>query len=473
MVQFTQQEILKVINGTLLMGSGSGAYSSISIDSRTIKRGELFIAIKGKNFDGHDFVVQALMKGAGGAIISDKGLMERRFFHTKGSSNIHTIIEVKDTLKALHEIANYHRRRFKIPVIAITGSNGKSTTKEMAASVAGIRFTVLKNEGNLNNQFGLPMTLLKMNDSHQVAILEMGMNEKGEIEKLSRIAEPDIGLITNVGKAHLEKLGSVENIRDAKGELIKEIGENRIAILNSDDPLVMELKNGFKGKVITFGINSASDVKAINIKRNRDIGYQFILKIDGRDAVINLPYPGYHNIYNALSAASIGKSLGMDINDIKRGIESFKPLPMRMEQFMIDGDITFINDAYNANPSSMEAAVKVLSITDFPGKKFLVAGDMLELGEASEDAHRYIGRLVASESIDCLITVGTESKFIFYGAILNGMSRGKAYHCDNFDEVAFILDDELKPGDCVMIKGSRGMKMENVVERVIKLRKVS
>lgn len=473
MVQFTLEEILKVTNGTLLMGSGSGVYPSVSIDSRTIGRGELFIAIKGKNFDGHEFVVQALMKGAGGAIISDRSLIERKFFHSKGGSNLHTIIEVKDTLKALHGIANYQRRRLKIPVVAITGSNGKSTTKEMSASVAGVRFNVLKNEGNLNNQFGLPLTLLKMNDSHQAAILEMGMNEKGEIEKLSRIAEPDIGLITNIGRAHLEKLGSIENIKDAKGELIKGIGENGTVILNADDPLVMELKNGFKGKVITFGINSPSDITAVNIKKNKDIGYQFILKMDGRDAVISLSYAGYHNIYNALSAAAVGKSLGIDINDIKKGIESFKPLPMRMEQFMIDGDITFINDAYNANLSSMEAAVKALSIADFPGEKFLVVGDMLELGDSSEDAHRYIGRLIASESIDCLITVGTESKFVFYEALLSGMSRGRAYHCENFDEVAFILDDELKSGDCVMIKGSRGMKMENVVERVIKLRKVS
>ena len=472
MTQFTLEEILKVTKGTLLMGSGSGVYPSVSIDSRTIGKDELFIAIKGKNFDGHEFVVQALMKGAGGAVISDRGLIKRKFFHGV-ESNLHTIIEVKDTLKALHEIANYHRRRLKIPVVAITGSNGKSTTKEMSASVAGVRFNVLKNEGNLNNQFGLPLTLLKMNDSHQVAILEMGMNEKGEIEKLSQIAEPDIGIITNIGMAHLEKLGSIENIRDAKGELIRRIGENGTAILNSDDRLAMELKKWFKGKVITFGINSLSDITAVDIKKNKDIGYQFILKMDGKDTVINLSCLGYHNIYNALSAAAVGKSLGIDINDIKKGIESFKPLPMRMEQFMIDRDITFINDAYNANPSSMEAAIKEFSIADFPGEKFLVVGDMLELGEASEEGHRHIGRLVASESIDCLITVGTESKFIFYEAVLSGMPRGRVYHCENFDEVAFILDDELKSGDCVMIKGSRGMKMENVVERIIKLRKVS
>jgi UDP-N-acetylmuramoyl-tripeptide--D-alanyl-D-alanine ligase len=472
MAQFTLQEILKVTNGTLLMGSGSGVYPSVSIDSRTVGKGELFIAIKGKNFDGHEFVPQAFMKGAGGAIISDKGLINKKLFQGSGS-NLHTIIEVKDTLKSLHDIANYHRRRLKIPVVAITGSNGKSTTKEMSASVAGVRFNVLKNEGNLNNQFGLPLTLLKMNETHQVAILEMGMNEKGEIEKLSRIAEPDAGVITNIGRAHLEKLGSIENIRDAKGELIKGISENGTVILNSDDPLVMGLKNGFKGRVITFGINSPADITAVNIRKNEDIGHQFTLRVDGRDIVINLSYPGYHNIYNALSAAAVGKSLGIALNDIKNGIESFKPLPMRMEQFMIDGEITFINDAYNANPSSMEAAIRALSIADFPGEKFLVVGDMLELGDFSEEAHRHIGRLIASEPIDCLITVGAESKHIFSEAVLSGMSRGRAYHCENFDEVAFILDDELKPGDCVMLKGSRGMKMENVVERIIKLRKVS
>ncbi|MBI3815231.1 MAG: UDP-N-acetylmuramoyl-tripeptide--D-alanyl-D-alanine ligase [Nitrospinae bacterium] len=474
MAQFDLEEILKAANGTLLSGSGSGIYPAISIDSRTIGKGELFIAIKGKNFDGHDFVLQALRRGAGGAIISDKKLKEKI-----GDKPRHNIILVKDTLKALHDIANHHRKKFNIPVIGITGSNGKSTSKEMSASVASVRLNILKNEGNLNNQIGLPLTLLKMNDSHQAAILEMGMNERGEIEKLSRIAEPTVGLITNIGKAHLENLGSMENIRDAKGELIRTIGENGTAILNSDDPLAAELKNGFKGRVITFGINSPSEITAFDIKKDKDSGYRFTLKMDGRDTAVNLSYPGYHNIYNAISAAAVGKSLGIAIDDIKKGIESFKPLPMRMERFVIDDGIIIINDAYNANPSSMEAAIKTLSETISSGKKFLVIGDMLELGGASEDAHRYIGRLVASlflqgqgrRTIDYLITLGEQSRFAFYEAVRSGMPRDRAYCAENSDEAAFILDDELESGDCVMIKGSRGMKMENVVERIIGIRR--
>ncbi|OGV97310.1 MAG: hypothetical protein A3I04_01760 [Nitrospinae bacterium RIFCSPLOWO2_02_FULL_39_110] len=473
MIQFTIEEILKATNGTLLMGSGPLGYPSISIDSRTIRSGELFIAIKGKNFDGHNFVAQSLMKGGSGAIVSDRALMEKTFFRANKDNNRYHIIAVDDTLKALHNIANYYRRKFTIPVVGITGSNGKSTTKEMAASIAGIRFRVLKNEGNLNNQIGLPMTLLRMEEGHDVAIVEMGMSEKGEIRKLCQIAEPSIGVITNVGKAHMEHLGSIEDIRDAKGELIMTIEGKGTVILNSDDPLVIGFKNKFRGRVLTFGINSPSDVKALNFKRKKDLGYQFILKISEKEIMVNLSYPGYHNIYNALSSAAIGVSLGMDINDIGRGIESFRPLPMRMERFMIDGDITIINDAYNANPSSMEAAIKTFSVADFPGKKFLIAGDMLELGEVSEESHRYIGRLVASESIDYLITFGRESKFISQEAILSGMPKNKVYSCENFDEVAFILDDELNLGDCLLIKGSRGMGMEKLVDRIVKLRKAS
>ena len=466
---FTFDNIVKAINGTPLKGKGRDSYPSISIDSRTITRGELFIAIKGKNFDGHDFVIQALKKGAGGAIISDKSLIENEFFQQRRGRSNSAIIAVQDTLTALHDIARDHRKRFDIHVVGITGSNGKSTSKEMSASVAGMKFNVLKNEGNLNNQIGLPLTILKMNENHTIAILEMGMSKQYEIKKLCEISEPDIGLITNIGKAHLEQLGSIENIRDAKGELVKAIGEGGTVILNSDDSLVMGLKDSFHGRVITFGINAPSDVTASDI-RNRNLGYQFVLTMGGAETMVVLLYPGYHNIYNVLSAAAVGMSLGMDIEDIRRGIESFKPLPMRMEKYMIHGEITILNDAYNANPSSTEAAIKTLSIASFPGKKFLVAGDMLELGEASEDAHRYIGRLAASASIDYLITVGNESKYVFYEAIRSGMPRDKVYACDNFDEVVFILDDELEPGDCVMIKGSRGMKMEDLVERIIKLR---
>lgn len=478
MAQFTLDEILKATKGTLLTDAGSGIYPSVSIDSRTIDRDELFIAIKGKNFDGHDFVVQSLMKGAGGAIISDKTLIDRIFLQQDTNKIKHNIIIVEDTLMALHGIANYHRKKFNICVIGITGSNGKSTSKEMSASVVGIRFNLLKNEENLNNLIGLPLTILKMNDSHKVAILEMGMSERGEIEKLSKIAEPDIGLITNAGRAHLKQLGSIENIRDAKWELIKTMRGNGIAILNSDDPLVMEPRDSFKGKVITFGINQPSDVMASDIEKSENYGYHFILKVNGREAAVNLSYPGYHNIYNALSASAVGNSLGMDIDDIARGIESFKPLHMRMEQFVINGGITVINDAYNANPASTEAAIKTLSEADFSGRKFFVIGDMLELGEASRDEHKHIGRLVASlfsrgqvrRQIDYLITMGTESKFIFQEAISYGMPRDSVYSAENFDEAALVLDDEMKAGDCVMVKGSRGMKMENVVGRIIKLR---
>lgn len=488
MAQFTLEEILKAVKGALLAGSGVGSYPSISIDSRTIGKGELFIAIKGKNFDGHDFVLQAFKKGAGGAIVSrdsgfgirDPGIKKSPIRTPNPEPRTPVIILVKDTLKALHDVANHHRRKFNIPVIGITGSNGKSTSKEMSASVAAVRLNVLKNEGNLNNQFGLPLTLLKLNDGHQAAILEMGMNERGEIEKLSKIAEPTIGMITNIGKAHIENFGTMENIRDVKGELISAIGEKGTAILNFDDPLVAGLKNGFKGRVIAFGINSPSEIMASDIKQGASLmNYKFMLKMDGRDTEVSLSYPGYHNIYNALSAAAVGKSLGMDIDDIKKGIESFKPLPMRMERFMLDDGIMIINDAYNANPSSMEAAIKTLSEAVSSGRRFLVIGDMLELGSASEDAHRHIGRLAASmflegegsRTIDYLITVGKQSRFAFYEAIRSGMPRDRAYCAENPDEAAFILDDELESGDCVLIKGSRGMKMENVVERIIELRR--
>ncbi|MDI6704456.1 MAG: UDP-N-acetylmuramoyl-tripeptide--D-alanyl-D-alanine ligase [bacterium] len=451
MEQLSINEIVNSCNGTLISGSIDQRIEGISIDSRTIKPGDLFIALKGENFDGHDFIKSSFRKGGVGAIVSKSGDYEK---------TDKVIIKVEDTLTCLQRIAEYYRKRFTLKVIGITGSSGKTTTKEMIATLLSKRYSVLKSHKNYNNEIGVPLTLLGLEKAHQIAVIEMGMNAIGEIEDLSKISHPDIGLITNIGDAHIGFLSTREKIANEKFCLIKNLPRDGIAILNADDPLIIKMKDGMDLKdIITFGIEKKAKTFASNIEMDK-YGTKFLL--DGRYWVRMKTF-GIHNIYNAIAATSCAKAFGIDYSEIVEGLEHFKPLSMRGEIIEIQ-NLRIIDDAYNANPQSMKKAID--TICNFKdGKLILILGDMLELGEKEKVAHLEIGKYVASSKVDILVTVGNLSKSIAEGASIAGFPKKDIYtFLSNEDIAEFLLS--IQEPCTVLIKGSRKMKLEEIITKI-------
>jgi len=381
---------------------------AVSIDSRTVKPGELFIPIKGPNFDGRNFIEDARKKGA-------------------------LVLDVKDGNKALQKLAKEHRAKFKIPVIGVTGSVGKTTTKDMLASILSQEKPTLKNEENYNNEIGVPLTLLKLNKTHKYAVIEMAMQGLGEIELLADMVRPNIAIITNIGEAHLEFLNTKKNVAKAKSEIFKYQAKKDFAVINADDEYFENQKSKIKNQnVVTFGIIEKADVTTRDLKN------------------ITLPLPGQHNIYNALAAIAAAKILGIKKKSIKKGLESFKASSKRLDIFDHPSGIRIINDTYNANPQSMEAALKVLSIHQ--ARKVAVLGDMFELGKKAVPAHKRIGKLARKLGVDEFVTVGRLSK-----------NMGANHHFKNNQAAVIGLKKLIHKGDAILIKGSRGMKMEEIV----------
>ncbi len=430
----------------------------ISIDSRNIKKGELFVAIKGDRFDGHDFVAEAIRKGAWGALV-ERAALESRYDKLCGLKNI---VPVEDTLFALQEMSHIHRKKHSIPVVGITGSNGKTTTKEMLAAILKLRGPVLKNEGNLNNHIGVPLTLLKLDARHRAAAVEMGMSASGEIDMLSRLASPDVGVITNIGPAHLEFLGTMDMVAEAKAELLANLKPEGTAVLNADDPYFETLKKKFSGRVLSFGIDKKADVSAGNIEQGKDYT-DFRLRIGESGVNVRLRTMGRHNIYNALAAAAAATAVGMLIDAVKDGLEEFAPVAMRSEIKIIKGR-TVLADYYNANPGSMKAALETLITLRTGARSVAVLGDMLELGQAGTEEHREIGRAAARLGVDVIITVGVLSKHIIEGAFEAGMPTSNLFAAGSHAEAADLLEKQSRNGDAVLIKGSRGVKMEKILE---------
>jgi UDP-N-acetylmuramoyl-tripeptide--D-alanyl-D-alanine ligase len=455
MEKLSLSEILKATGGKLISGDQGAEIRSISTDTRTLKEGDFFIALKGKNFDGHDFLKDALERKARGALLGkDSG------FRTQNSGFI--VIKVEDTLDALQDLAGYYRNKFSIPVIAITGSNGKTTVKEMLAHILSKNYSVLKAPASYNNEVGLPLTLLGLSHLKQVAVLEIGTSAPGEVSRLVQISRPSLGVITNIGEAHLEYLGSREKIAREKGELFTRLGPEDKAVLNEDDPLIREMKGKIKARILTYGVEKKADFQAQGVK-DRGETLEFSLK----GVNINLPLPGYYNVYNALAASATAGALGVDLNLIKEGLESFPGVPLRMEVTSLGG-LKIINDAYNANPTSMRASLlslKNISESSAPGnrgRKIAVLGDMLELGEESFSFHQEIGKF-AAKTVDFLLTVGNLSKIIVRSALEEGLEEEKVFICQDNKEAAEHLLRITRPGDTILIKGSRKMKMEEVV----------
>jgi len=464
LLSFTARELAEITGGDIISGSPKTRFRGVSIDSRKISRGGLFIAIKGEKKNGHLFVEEAIEKGSAAVLLSERESQIKRFLRNRGP--LSTVIKVPDSLRALQDLAGYQREKYDIPVIGITGSNGKSSVKEMAASILSQRYRVSKNEGNLNNHIGLPLTLLGLAPSHEVAILEMGMSGIGEIRRLCEIARPRCGVVTNVGAAHLEHLGSVRKILDAKRELIDFLGPGDTAVLNADGKDFEELRSATRGRVISFGIRNKADYQAGDIV-TKNSGTQFVVKAHGRGAVpCEIGVPGRHNVYNALCAVAISGPFRMRQDEILRGLEDYRPLSMRMEVLKWR-KVTLINDAYNANPDSMKAAIQTLAERSVAGKKILVTGDMLELGDYAESSHREIGRRVAEKKLDFLVTFGDLASWCGKSAIENGLdpSRVRCFH--DSEDIAVFLKDLASEGDCLLFKGSRGMGMEKIIKKIL------
>ena len=424
-----------------------------SIDSRTIRPGELFFAVKGERLDGHDFVQQALDQGAVAAVVRKDELA--RYAVKTG------LLAVSDTLAALQTLGAAVRRLWGKTLIGVTGSTGKTTTKDAIAHVLSSRFRVLKSEGNFNNHFGLPLMLLKLEPEHE-SVIEMGMSHRGEIAALAKIAQPEIGVVTNVAPVHLEFFNSVAEIARAKYELIESLPAGGIAILNADDEYVSQFGRDFHGKVVCYGRHPAADVRAENIESRGAAGSIFDVVADGRRARASLPLVGNHNIYNALAAVATGMERGLSLSEATQSLGTLAPPDKRGAVVQV-GNITIINDCYNSNPTALNAMVDTLAA--MPAKRHIVvAGEMLELGPSGEQLHRRSGQHMAEKGIDILVGVRGLAEAMVEAAVAAGI---RAEFVATPEEAGEWLVRETREGDVVLLKASRGVKLERALETVI------
>jgi len=457
-VAFCVGDAVRWTQGTLVGGDETAALSGVSIDSRTIERGELFHAIAGPSHDGHDFIENALDRGAA-ALIVERG---RALPDTLAVP----VIAVEDTTRALGALAAGHRSEFHGPVVAITGSNGKTTTKEMCAAILAVSAPCHRTPGNLNNQYGLPLTLLGRSEADRALVVELGMNHSGEIAQLVEIAKPTVGVITNVGTAHIEFLGSREEIAREKGDLVALLPADGTAVLNADDPLVLEQRNRTSARVISFGTAIDADVRGGDIEWIDDRGYRLELETPEGTGTIEVQGLGPTTVINALAAAAAALAAGASVADITKGLANYQGIKGRLERRELSGGIALVDDTYNANPQSMEAALRLLAELKGAHRAVAIVGDMGELGNTAEAAHREVGRLSASLGIDFLIALGARAQTIATGALDSGLDPAHVFvardHADASERACEILQER----DTVLVKGSRSMRMERVVEAI-------
>ena len=465
-MELTVEEILRAVKGQLIQGPPHHLLEGISTDSRTIKAGELFIALKGERFDGHQFINDALVKGASGLVVR-KGFNLRDLPLSKKDI---PLLQVEDTLKALGDLACFWTQRNKATIVAITGSNGKTTAREMTATILEHSYRVLKPKHNWNNLIGLPLTLLRLKPHHEIAIVEMGMNRKDEIKRLSQIARPHVGLITTISPVHLYYLKTLQNVAKAKGELFDSLTSENYALINTDDPLIVELSKLCPAQKITFGINPHAQVTATDISPSDYSTNHFTLRVEGESIPIVLKIPGIHTIYNALAAASIATIFKLTLEEIKTGLERFTAFPARMEIITITKNISIINDSYNANPKSMESALRTLAHLKGKGRGIAVLGDMLELGEASVDFHQQLGFLIKELDLDIVFLIGTHAEVIAESACAQGVGEKEIYIAKTHEKIAQQLNRKVKEHDWILFKGSRAMKLEKILEHFLQMR---
>lgn len=454
-VRFSQTQVKDATGARLVRAGSRASFDAICTDTRNLTPGCLFVALKGETFDANDFVAQAAEKGAAGVVVHPgRGA-------ALDSRPEVTVFEVADTLHALGRLGRAHRERFKIPIGAVTGSNGKTTTKELIASILQTRGPALKTQGNLNNEVGVPLTLFGLEPRHVAAIVEMGMNHAGEIARLTDIARPDAGLITVVQPAHLEGLGSIEGVAMAKGELFEGLGSAAIAVVNVDDARVAEQARRAKGPVLTFGRSPKADVLLERVTAQGRDGLSLAIQARGKGYEVALRLVGDHNALNATGAFAMGLALGYQPEECVRGLESAQAHARRLQLLDAPNGVTVVDDCYNANPASMTAALETLSGLASRGRPVAVLGDMLELGADEAQAHTQMG-VTVSDRAQLVAFFGPRMKAAYEQA---AKKLGAAVQ--HFDDVAPLtawLSHELKAGDVVLVKGSRGMRLERVVE---------
>ena len=462
MEPMTIREILEAVDGKLL-----GEFSDLDLtvkhvftDSRNPDPGALFIPLVGERFDGHAFLNEALEGGAAGCFTQ-----RERESYLPGKFSI----KVGSTQKALRDLARHYKQKFRIPFVAVTGSVGKTTTKDMVAAVLGERFKVLKTEGNFNNEVGLPLTLLRLNSNHEICVVEMGMNHFGEIEYLSSIVEPDVAVITNIGDSHIENLGSRENILKAKCEIFSHMDPKKgYVILNGDDPLLEPLRASLPFQSVLVGTAEGLDYRATGVESDGEKSVRCHVRTPRSGFDVEIPALGNHMLYPTLTAAAVAEHFGMTGGEIARGVLRFAPTKMRMNILKRGDGITILNDAYNANPQSMRAAVEVLSKSggDY---KIAVLGDMFELGPFAPTLHAGVGAYLGKAGIDCLVAVGELARHI-YDAAKDAMVP-QVYWCETKEEAKPILAELVKPNSTILVKASRGMAFEELVDDLKRITK--
>ena len=459
MEQMTLGELVNAVHGTLLgdYTDLNTTFAQVGTDSRNMEKGALFIPLVGDRFDGHAYIKNALTGGAAGCLTAHEQneYLPGKFY-----------VRVEDTEVALKDLAVAYKSRFDIPFIGVTGSVGKTTAKDMIAAVLGVKYKVLKTEGNFNNNIGMPLTLLRLTSEHQACVLEMGMDKFGEIDYLAGAVKPDVGVITNVGDAHIERLGSRENIFKAKCEILPHIKKDGLLVLNGDDALLSTLRGKTPVETVFCGGGEGLDYSAEMIGGDGVSQIACHVRTPKMDREVSIPALGQHMIYPTLIACAVAERLGLTPDEITEGLTQFVPTRMRMNILRRADKITILDDTYNANPQSVRAAISVLA--DGPRSfKAAVLGDMLELGSFAPALHTGVGEYLGTAGIDCLVAVGEMAKYIAEGAEHAGVPE--IHYCRDKAEAAAILESVVKPDSAFLVKASRGMKLEELTQKLVEL----
>jgi UDP-N-acetylmuramoyl-tripeptide--D-alanyl-D-alanine ligase len=461
--RFTAEE-MHLATGGRWEGTPPASPCAVSTDSRGVAAGDAFVALRGERFDAHLFLDDAARAGAACAVVSAAWLGPARAAGAAPPSL--PLLVVPDTLGALGNLARWHRNRFDIPVVGVTGSNGKTTTREMIACILATRGPVLRTEGNLNNEVGVPLTLLRLAPSHRAAVVEMGMSNPGEIARLAAIAAPRVGVVTNASAAHLQGLGTVDAVARAKAELYQGLPPDGIAVANADDPRMLSRARKSGRRVLTFsgGADREADVVVLDVLSQGPEGLDFLLGVGTKELRVHLALVGTHNAANAAAAAAAAVALGCSDAEIVRGLADVRPVGRRLRLEPLPSGALLVDDCYNANPASMAAALRTLRDLSRGRRALAALGDMLELGPEEEPAHRELGRLAAASGLAGLATFGPRSRLAHEAALAAGLPAGDALHTEDPAALAAWTRERLRPGDVLLVKGSRGMKLERLVE---------
>lgn len=454
-VRLTVEVVVRATGGALVSGDLSLPVTGVSIDSRTLVPGEAFFAIRGHQRDGHAHVGEAARRGAACLVV--------HALPDEACAGVPLVL-VDDTTAALGRLARVHRARLTLPVVAVTGSNGKTTTKELAAAVLATRFQVLRSPASFNNQWGLPLTLLRLGPAHRAAVVEIGTNAPGEVAALAALARPTVGVVTTVAAVHTEFLGSIEGVREEKAALVRALPADGHAVLNADDPRVLGMRRDTAARVVTFGTRASADVRLDGPVSEAGGALAFTIVHAGDRARARVPLAGRHNAVNALAAAGVGVALGLPLADIARGLGAARPVKGRCV-WHERGGVRILDDSYNANPVSMGAALETLAAERGRGRLVAVLGDMLELGDLADEAHRELGRRAAAQGVSALLGIGPRMAAAEREARAAGLRE--THHAATFEDAVAWLLEHLAPGDVVLVKGSRGMRLERVVEALL------